>query len=212
MLLSLTTFAQQKHDLKGVKSIQLNLACQLVMVQGNNPNMEIVGDKDAIDDVEIKRTEGKIVLTSERKRQEKEDVVVKIEVDDLDFLGIGGVVDMKTVRTLVFDSFELSVSGVGNIELQLEVEHLELECSGVADVELKGKATKAEMEISGVGKMDALEFVVKSAEVSNSGIGRVYVNVTENLEAEVSGLGSIKYQGNPRLDADVSGLGKISEY
>jgi hypothetical protein len=212
ILLALPTFAQQKHDLNGIKSIQLNIACQLVMVQGTSPNMEIVGDKNAIDDIEIERSGDRITLTSDRRNQEKEDVVVKIEVNDIDFLGIGGVVDMKTVHKLVFDSFKLSVSGVGNIEMALEVQKFDLKCSGVADVELKGKANEAELNISGVGKIDALGFTIKNADVSNSGVGRVYVNVSDNLDANVSGLGSIKYEGNPRVDANVSGLGKISQY
>jgi hypothetical protein len=68
------------------------------------------------------------------------------------------------------------------------------------------------LNISGVGKIDALGFTIKNADVSNSGVGRVYVNVSDNLDANVSGLGSIKYEGNPRVDANVSGLGKISQY
>ena len=202
----------QKKDIKGVKSIELDLACQLVLVQGSSPNFEIVGDKDAIDDIETRISNGKLIIKSDRKYQHKEDVVVKIEVDDLDYLELSGVVDMKTVRQLVLDDFEMSVSGVGNVDMGLDVKNFKLECSGVANVNLNGKATDIEMDISGVGKVDAVDLVAKNAEVSNSGVGRVTVNATDNLDADVSGLGTINYEGTPMLHANVSGLGKISRY
>lgn len=212
-LLSIVSAASaQKTQLTGVTSIELNLACQLILVQGSNPNLEIVGEESALKDVETKIRNGKLIITSDRNNQKKKDVVVKIEISDLDELHIGGAVDMKTVRALELDNFKLSISGVGNVEMGLVADNFKLNCSGVGNVEIEGKCNSMKMNVSGVGNIDATEFEAKNADVSNSGVGKVNVFVTDDLNATVSGVGTIKYKGSPSIDANVSGLGRISKY
>ncbi len=210
-LVSTLSFAQ-KVDIKGVTSIEVNIACQLVLVQGSSPNMEIIGDKQAVADVETKFKNGKLILRSDRKSWEKDDIVVKIEVEDLKYLGIGGAVDLKTAKKIKLDEFELNVSGVGNIEMQLETNRFQLSCTGVGNIELTGNTEELNIKVSGVGNVKAIDFVAKNAQVTNSGVGRVNVNVTEKLDAKVTGIGSISYEGKPLLNANVTGLGRISRY
>lgn len=201
----------QKTDIKGVVSIEVNIACQLILVQGNSPNLEIMGDNQAVDNVKIKINGDKLTLSTKHdlKWQRKDDIVVKIEVENIQSLEIGGAVDMKTVRTLKLDNLKMSVSGVGNIEMALECKSFRLNGSGVTNLDITGKTDELNMSISGVGNIRATEFIAKKAKVSNSGVGKANVHVTDNLDAEVSGIGSIYYTGTPNVYASVSGLGKI---
>ncbi|PKP35948.1 MAG: hypothetical protein CVT98_09950 [Bacteroidetes bacterium HGW-Bacteroidetes-15] len=213
VLLSFANSASaQKMDITGVTTIDLNLACQLIIVQGSTPNLEIVGEESAIKDVETKIRNGKLIITSDRNNQRKKDVVVKIEVADLKELNIGGAVDMKTVRMLEFKDFKMSISGVGNVEMGLVADNFKLNCSGVGNLDIKGKCNSMKLIVSGVGNINATEFEAKNADVSNSGVGKVNVFVTTDLNATVSGVGSIKYLGTPLINANVSGLGRISQY
>jgi len=199
----------QKTNIDGVTSIELNLACELILVQGTTPNLEIVGEESAINDIETKIRNGKLIITSDRNNQRKKDVVVKIEVEDLDELRIGGAVDMKTIKSLNFPDFKLSVSGVGNIEMNLVSDSFSLACSGVCNLDITGSCKSLKVDVSGVGKIDATEFSATNAKVNNSGVGRINVWVTDMLEASVSGVGSVRYAGEPMVRANVSGLGKI---
>lgn len=201
----------QKTELNGVNSIEVNIACQLIIVQGNTPNMEIVGDKSAIENIKTRISGNKLILSNEHdlKWQRKEDVIVKIEITDLEYLDIAGAVDMKTVRTLKLDEFVMSVSGVGNIEMALESTSFKLKGSGVTNLDITGKTNEMRMDISGVGNIRATDFIAQKAKVTNSGVGKANVHVTEKLDADVSGIGAIYYTGNPSVLASVSGLGKI---
>lgn len=200
----------QRIDLSGVTSIEVNIACQLVLVQGKEPNMELVGDEKTLAAIETKIKGGKLVIKSDLKRQRKEDVVVKIEVENLEHLGIGGAVDMKTIRTLNFPNFTLNVSGVGNIEMELVSNNFKLNSSGVTNLRLAGSANDARMAVSGVGNISASNFLIQNAEVENSGVGRVRVNAVDRLRATVSGIGSISYEGDPLVSSNISGIGRIS--
>lgn len=202
----------QKIDMSGVTSIEVNLACQLVIVQGKTPSIEITGDKRALADIETTVRNGKLLIASERRKQYKEDIIVKIEVDNLEYLGIGGAVDLKSVRTLKFDDFKMSISGVANGKMSLDSKHFDLNCSGVCNLELEGKCNDLEVNVSGVSNIDAADLAALKADVHNSGVGRITVLVKEYLNASVSGVGSIRYAGNPKVRTNVSGLGVIREY
>jgi hypothetical protein len=206
-------YTQQK-DLTGVTAIDINIACQLVLVQGKNPNMEIVGDKRAIKDIRTSISNGKLMITSNDffESNDTDDVVVKIEVADLKQLRIGGVVEMKTLRNLEFPDFEMSISGVGTIQMGIISKNFRLKCSGVGSVELQGQCDELRMDVSGVGNVNSTKLIAKNARVTNSGVGRVSVCAEGNLDASVSGIGSIRYTGKPILQANVSGLGSIGRF
>jgi hypothetical protein len=204
----------QKVDIKGITSIDVNIACQLVIVQGYKPNIEILGEKEPVDNVKLTVNGSKLSLINRKdlKNLHKEDVIVKIEVEDLRQLNIGGAVDMKTVKMLHFDDFTLNISGVGNVDMDIQANRFNIINSGVANLKLNGKVKHVRINNSGVGSIGADGLVSESATVVNSGVGSVNVNATETLDASVSGIGSIKYLGKPSLNTSVSGLGRISRY
>ena len=206
-------WAQSKSfNISDITAIEINIACQLVIVQGQTPNIEIVGDKRALASLETNVRNGKFTITSDRMNQQKEDVVVKIEVQNLEHLSIGGVVDMKSARKLEFPNFKLSVSGVASGDLEIIAKTLKLSCSGVFNLNIEGKTEELKMNVSGVGNIDAVKLKARVADVQNSGVGRIVVMATETLDASVSGVGSISYAGEPLVRANVSGLGRVKRY
>lgn len=215
--MNLTACAEQQEgkryfEIPNVETISINIACQLVVVQGNKPNIEILGEEHLLNEIETKISSGKATLRSERDWKFRDKVVVKIEIDDLKRLNIGGAVDMRTVETLQIPSLKMSVSGVGNIDMSLKSENFELNCSGVCNMELLGSTKSLEVNVSGVGNIDATKFEAINADVNNSGVGKINVLVIEQLDASVSGIGSIRYAGTPSVRANVSGLGSVKRY
>lgn len=216
-LLQLTACAQQQagkryFEIPNTETISIDIACQLILVQGNKPNIEILGEEDLLNEIETKISNGKVTLRSDRDWKFRDKVVVKVEVDNLRRLNIGGAVDMKTVETLQLANLKMSVSGVGNIEMSLKSENFELTCSGVCNMDITGGTENLNIKVSGVGNIDATEFKSINADVSNSGVGKINVLVVEELDATVSGIGSIRYAGNPSVRANISGLGSVKKY
>jgi hypothetical protein len=204
----------QKVDIKGITTIDVNIACQLIVVQGNRPNIEILGEQELVENIKLTVNGSKLSLKNRKefKNVRKEDVVVKIEIEDLRHLNIGGAVDMKTVKVLRLDDFTLNITGVGNVEMEIDVNKFSLLTSGVANVNLVGKARDVIIINNGVGNITAKNLISEKANVVNSGVGRVNVHATETLNASVSGIGSINYSGKPILTTNVSGLGKIRRF
>jgi hypothetical protein len=107
------------------------------------------------------------------------------------------------------NNFEITVSGSGRIETEVECNNLEAHISGSGRINLSGAADYAEFKISGSGRVDAYEMVVADCEATISGSGDLFVNVEDHLNASVSGSGNVFYIGHPEIHSHISGSGKI---
>jgi hypothetical protein len=106
-------------------------------------------------------------------------------------------------------SFDVSVSGSGRIETDVECTNLNASISGSGRISLSGAANLAEFKISGSGKVSAYNMAIADCEATISGSGDLYVNVEGNLDASVSGSGNVFYIGHPKVHSHISGSGKI---
>ncbi|MDH5373214.1 MAG: DUF2807 domain-containing protein, partial [Acidimicrobiia bacterium] len=86
----------------------------------------------------------------------------------------------------------------------------EVDISGSGNVTPEGTSGHLDVTISGSGRFDGTDLESATGKVRVSGSGNVVVNVTDELEATISGSGDVKYIGDPNLDSSVSGSGDIS--
>jgi len=105
-----------------------------------------------------------------------------------------GVNAVVTLPSLV----GLDVSGVVEGAISgISAETFELEISGVGDMELDGECGSLRAEVSGVGDLDADAFECRSVHIAVSGVGDASVYAREAVEARVSGMGDIDVYGSP---------------
>lgn len=206
------TSSAQDLDISTVTSIEVNVACQLIIVQGKNPSIEISGSKRALAEIETTIRKGTLDIRSDREKQQREDIKVKIEVNNLEHLDIGGSVYVRTPKTLEFENFSMSISGVASGKMNLASKHFDLDCSGVCNMSFEGECDILKLDVSGVGNINTTALATRIADVDNSGVSRIIITAKEYLNASVSGVGAIRYTGNPLVRKSVSGLGIIREY
>ena len=214
-ILTITWFAianaglAQSIDMSKVTAIEINIACNLTIVQGTNPSIKIEGDDEDIAHIKINTQNQKLTVKSNKKNQHKDGVLVKIEVNSLEYLTIGGAVNIEPTSMLNFENFTLSISGVASGEINVTGHNLDLDCSGVCNLDFAGKYSVLDINVSGVGNINTSKLAARRVNVKNSGVGRVTVLAIDYLNASVSGVGSIRYAGNPKISTSVSGLGRI---
>ncbi|HZJ73513.1 MAG TPA: head GIN domain-containing protein [Perlabentimonas sp.] len=202
----------QDIDISDVTSIEINIACNLTVVQGINPSIVIDGNDEDVANIELIKRNKKLTVKSYKRNQRKQDISVTIEVKNLETLALSGAVDVESIDMLEFENFRMSVSGVASGEMSLTGKRFDLDCSGVCNLDFEGKYDELEINVSGVGNINASELAARKADVSNSGVGKVSVLAIDHLKASVSGVGSISYAGNPEINTSVSGLGRIRRY
>jgi len=143
---------------------------------------------------------------------DRKDVKVYITVKDLKAIDIDGSVDITGQGKFVSDTMELSISGSGDISLDLKTKVLGTAISGAGDVKLTGMAKTFSAAIAGSGDIKALELITEKCEVSIAGSGDCQVNASQELEISIAGSGDVSYKGNPaRVSNSVSGSGEVKK-
>ncbi|MCL2368706.1 MAG: DUF2807 domain-containing protein [Oscillospiraceae bacterium] len=135
-----------------------------------------------------------------------------VGVADLTAVNLAGSGSIRNEGVLHTDTFEASITGSGDMGLDLEVTgDLDTTVGGSGRMVLRGTADHVNVTVSGSGTADLRGVPVQNASARVSGSGEARLYVTETLDATVSGSGDIFYHGNPQtVTQRITGSGSIS--
>lgn len=202
-------------DVSSFSELSFAVPGTLYIKQGNETKVVVDCSDEIFDRLEFESRGPRLVIRKEgrwnwRDGFRKSELDVYVTVKNLDALSLSGSGTIEGDNQIKTNDFELSVSGSGDINLDLEADYIDISVSGSGDIELTGNAEKIGARISGSGKVDASDMEAKIFKASISGSGNCYANASEEISARVSGSGNIYYSGNPeRVDSNSSGSGRI---
>jgi len=137
---------------------------------------------------------------------------IVITVKDLEKVIIAGSGKVESKGVIKTDNLELSVSGIGKIEMDVECKSIKCDISGAGKIELEGTGDQMIVDISGSGKIDAGKFKVKNCTANISGSGKCFVDVTDELTSNISGIGSVNYVTRPAIvNSSSTGVGHVGQ-
>lgn len=190
--------------------IAINGNYKVFLEKGNEPKVVINVDENLLEYIEVESYQGILYISSTKRIRSKEEIKIFITYRNIERISNSGVSAIFTESPLVSEKLNLTLSGAGLIEMELDVSTLEIKLSGAGYIKLKGSANNQVVSLSGAGGLDAYELESTDCDISISGVGGAKVYVSGTLIASVSGVGSIMYRGNPvHVNRKVSGIGKI---
>ncbi|MCX2679183.1 DUF2807 domain-containing protein [Galbibacter sp. EGI 63066] len=138
-------------------------------------------------------------------------VLIIVPFEDISEVNLAGSGDVVTKNTIKSSSFKASLSGSGDVLLNIEAENIKGNVSGSGDLSFSGTTTHFKCSLAGSGDIDAKNLKAENVEASLSGSGDIEVYCSGNLKARVVGSGDIDYYGNPtKEDSKIAGSGDIS--
>ena len=189
------------------------------LVAGNEGELTLKGEENLLEYIKTEVKDGKLTIKVKKGINLKPSswkkgmgIYVTLPVEDINAVTLSGSGDIVGKTTLKANNFKTSISGSGDITLDVDANEVKATMSGSGDINLSGKTGDLEVRVSGSGDIKAydLEADYVSAEVSGSADVKVTVNQT--LKARVSGSGDISYRGNPKkIDSKTSGSGDVSK-
>ncbi len=218
VVFQLSALAQDKdtRNVGDFDEIQMRLGGKVYITQGDKYEVILEGDQDDIDDVVTEVSRGRLVIKNRRERSwrfwsnNSTKITAYITVKDLKGVFVSGSGDIIGKNQIKARDFTASISGSGDIELDLEADYVNSKISGSGNIELEGQTEKAKLSISGSGKYFAEKLVAGDYQISMSGSGRVSINLNGDLDARISGSGKVYYMGKPtRVNSSVSGSGSV---
>ena len=186
------------------------------LIEGKEGNITITGEENLLEYIVTEVKDGKLILKTEKgvnlQPSHRNGIKITIPVEQINSVYLSGSGDITSEKTLTADSFKATISGSGDISLDLAVKELKTSISGSGDIELTGNTDIFDLSISGSGDIDAFRLAANHVDVSVSGSGDIEVTANKSIKARVSGSGDINYRGNPeKVDTKSSGSGDISK-
>ena len=123
-------------------------------------------------------------------------------------INVTGVVDIDL--EINAGSVDIDISGVGNANIGINAQRVTLDLSGVGSIALVGVAEDLEIINSGVGSTDARNLIAQNVRVTNNGIGSDRVYAVQTLEINASGMGSVTYWGEASANINRAGLASVN--
>lgn len=187
------------------------------LVAGDEGEITLKGEENLLEYIKTEVKDGSLRIKVEKGYNLKPSdwdngirITVPVEsIDAVTLSGSGDIVGKKSIKT---NRFKTTMSGSGDITLEVEANSIEATMSGSGDITLSGKASDLDVTISGSGDIKAYELEADNVDATVSGSADIKVTANQMLKARVSGSGDIHYRGNPgKVDTKTSGSGDISK-
>ena len=188
------------------------------LVDGKEGELTLEGESNLLEYIKTEVKDGKLTIKQKKGINLKpsnwnKGIRITVPVEDINGVSLSGSGDIVGKTILQSDNFKTSISGSGDITLEVEAKSLNASMSGSGDLRLSGKATDFGVSVSGSGDIRAYDLQADFVEAQVSGSADLKVTANQMLKARVSGSGDITYKGNPKkIDTRSSGSGDISSY
>lgn len=212
-----TNDKRETREVGPFTQLELAVAADLYLKQGNEYSLVLEGDEDDLEEIETVVRHGTLKIKHDKPFHfgGMDRIKVYVTMKDIEGLSVSGSGSLKAETPLEAEEIELNVSGSGEINIDdLNAYDAEMTISGSGDIHLSGgrKLSSLTCDISGSGELHARDLEAEKAELTISGSGGCKVHVTDELEVDISGSGNVRYKGQPRINANISGSGDVEPY
>ncbi|MDT0608525.1 head GIN domain-containing protein [Croceitalea rosinachiae] len=188
------------------------------IVSGNEGELTLKGEENLLEYIKTEVKDGKLVIKTAKGVNLKPSnwnsgIYVTVPIESIDMVSLSGSGDIVGETIIKSERFKTSLSGSGDVTLDVEASILDASMSGSGDINLSGSARDFDVSISGSGDIKAYDLKAENVTAQVSGSADIKVTATEMIKARVSGSGDISFKGNPKkIDTKTSGSGDISSY
>ena len=199
----------QEINVSEFTGVKLEIAADIYITQADAFTVSVTGQQNIINELERDVNNGTWEVEFDRCVKNYNELTIHITMPETGYLSISGSGTIYGENTLDVNDIYLSISGSGDMILDLDATKVEAKISGSGQMKLKGETERAEYKISGSGDYSAFNLLSNVVDVKISGSGDAEVFAKDYLDVEITGSGDIYYKGNPSLDVSVTGSGRV---
>jgi hypothetical protein len=208
-----TIMITESRDVKDFKHVELLIAEDLVIEQGEVEALRIEGNEEIVPLIEtvvenetLKIRYAKDVDIPNIIRNETTIFLTAKALNAITLMGSG---DIKT-SDIKTENLAVVLAGSGDITMdRLTADNLAVDIKGSGDFETAGKASAQSYSIKGSGDIDTAKLEGEICNIDIKGSGDVAVNVTKLLNVVIKGRGDVRYFGDPQVSQVIKGSGSV---
>jgi len=208
---------EEKREVVSFSKISLQGVGVLSVEKGDTESLVVRADSAVLSKIETSVSDGALTLRFinplfQLLFWDNVEIEYLITVKDIEAIAILGAGSVQSQR-LTTDSLEVSITGSGEMELDIDVREFVARISGSGKYTVTGTADRQIIHIDGSGKYLGKDVMSKETGVRISGSGEAQVYVEEELDIEIQGSGKVRYRGEASIsNSSISGSGSIERF
>jgi hypothetical protein len=204
----------EKRSTQDYDAIDCSGFMDFKLVPGSEGNITIEAESNLIEYIITEVKNNTLIVKVENdvnlKPSNNKPLVITIPYDVVNRVSLSGSGDVWNEGVIYNDSFSTSVSGSGDVVLNIEANTTNANVTGSGDLSLKGTTVNLAVSVTGSGDFHGFDLNSMNVDATVTGSGDINVNCKGELKARVTGSGDIEYRGNPtKEDTKVTGSGSI---
>nr|WP_321228118.1 head GIN domain-containing protein [uncultured Psychroserpens sp.] len=185
-----------------------------ILVSGTEGKITIEGESNLLEYIITEVKNGKLVIKTQKGKNlnpsNNKTIKITIPFKDIDAVSLSGSGDLWNEDQINSNNFKATLSGSGDVILNIKSQNASGSVAGSGDLTLKGSTNNLSAKVTGSGDFHGFNLKTVNTDVSVTGSGDAEVVCNGNLKARVTGSGDIEYRGNPtKEDSKVTGSGSI---
>ena len=203
------------RDVSGYDEVNVGGFYDVELVPGVEGKITIEGDSNLLEyiitEVDGKSLKIKTENNKNLKPSSRKGIRITVPFQDLEEVTLSGSGSIMSKAIIKANKFRTSVSGSGDVVLEVDASDTEAKVTGSGDLTLTGNTRDFKVSVTGSGDIHASRFQADDVDAKVTGSGDIAMICNKKLTARVTGSGDIEYTGNPtKQDTKVSGSGSIS--
>jgi hypothetical protein len=200
---------KQDRNVSTFNSIEISGAYSVFVKQDSVQSVSVEADENLQSLIRTKVENNKLIIENEKNIHGSKDLKIYISVADLNDISISGDVELSSDGKIKTKEMNVDISGVGKLNMIVELQSLSIGCSGSGKLNISGTADNVNADLSGASDINAFDLAAKYFKLSSSGAGKANINVSDKLDIDISGASTVNYKGNPSISQDISGVGCV---
>ncbi|PKV50257.1 putative autotransporter adhesin-like protein [Aquimarina sp. MAR_2010_214] len=208
------TLTTKKINVPNFKGIDMAIAGNVVITQGETKEISITGYPNIIEKMETNVADDIWSIELKNNCYNYSKLKINITTPQIEKIYLSGS------GNIVVNDFEnqndmtVKISGSGNIDLNniTGPENLTVKISGSGNINVNDTFSmlkNLDISMSGSGNFNGFLIQTKTCNISSSGSCSSEVHVLDNLNLSLSGSGNAYYKGTPEITTSISGSGKL---
>lgn len=186
----------ENRRVSGFNAISAAGSYNVFITIGNTESLRLEGDADVISEIETIVEHGTLKIRNKkqlnrRSWNNKGKVDIYIQAKNFDSIIQSGSGNIQVDGKLKSSDFSSTVSGSGNMSLNVDTENFSAIVSGSGKIRAKGRAEHTNITVAESGGFDGSNLRSSVSNIKVSGSGNVSIEVDKELNALLSGSGSI---------------------
>ena len=205
----------QDRSISGFSDVESSGFFDVYLSSGNTQNVRVEADDNLHEYIETTVNGNELEIDTRDGYRIKTNKDIKIYITSPEFnkvhlSGSGNIISQNQIKGN--DKIDLSVSGSGNIKVDLHAPSVDAHMSGSGDVNLSGEARKFEGSLSGSGNIRAMDLKTEETSIRISGSGNADVFASTKLDVRVTGSGDVRYKGGvQQVTSNITGSGSVKK-